>query len=412
MKYADSLARTWRANEFPAIVLTTAVLVALLVGSASLFVDSLLTVRPGDAPKYLRLARAPLSPAAAPSAPFKYRALTPFLVWLLPTSTVVGFAIVNLSGLVATGVAFYYYLRELGFDTRKALAGIVLFVVSPAVAYAVTNLVLVDVLGYLFLVCALWAAARDASLWFALVLAVGVAARETVLFALPVYVLYRLQIAGLRGTVRALAAALPAGAVLLGLRLFYGFSERTLAATVVRGVEAQLHKLELSVFYIPYEVYSAFGTLWLLGLLYGYRHVSAPPPSNSPERRFNDTFLVAGLLVVPFAFLQPLVAKDIARVLFVVFPIVIPAALAAVGTLTRRAAYGFAALAGAAAIVGVVGAVFVLPSLAGNVASVSLPALQFLALVGTANELVVIGVVLDARRPTEEVPTKTQPQSS
>ena len=399
-------------------MLTTAALVALLVASASLFVDSLLVVRPGDAPKYLQLARAPFSPAAAPSAPFTYRALTPFLVWVLPTGPVIGFAVVNLSALVATGVALYYYLRELGFDARKSLAGVVFFVVSPAIAYLVTNLVLVDAVALLLLVCALWAAARDDILLFAFALALGVAAKEAVLFALPVYVLYRLQIVGVRGIVRPFVAALPAGGVLVGLRLFYGFSNDTIGTVVARGVAAQLDKLELSVFYIPYEVYSAFGTLWLFALLYGcFRVLTALRSSKSDdesdgrvnadgqERRINSEFLVAGVFVAPLVFLQPLIARDIARVLFVVFPVVIPAALAVVVAFSRRAVVGLVALAGAAAIAGVVGALVVLPALAGNVASVSLSALQFLALVGAANELLVIGVLLGARKPTGETPT-------
>ena len=394
MIHANTVAQKWRDNTFLALVLTAASLVLLLIGSASLFVDSFLVVRPGDAPKYFQFARAPLSPPAAPSAPFKFRPLTPFLVWLLPTTPAVGFAIVNLSALGATGVAFYYYLRELAFGVWIAVSGVVLFVLSPAIAYTVTNVVLVDAVGYLFLVCALWAAARDDLILFAGVLAVGITARQTVLFAFPVYVLYRFQIAGVRGAVRALAAALPAGVVLLGVRLFYGFSNETIAAIIARGVGAQLHKLELSIFYIPYEVYSAFGTLWLLALLYSYRHIVTASRFRLQEHQLNHEFLVAGLLVAPGAFLQPLVARDIARVLYLVFPVMIPAGLAAVGTLTRRTLYGFVALAGAAAITGVIGAVLVLPVLAGNVASVSLPVLQFLALVGAANELVLIGVAI------------------
>ena len=379
MNRTERLARTWRKNESLAVCLAVAALLAVLVGVASLFVDPLFTVRPGDAPKYLQLARAPLSPAAAPSAPFKFRALTPLLVWLLPTTPVTGFAVVTLSALAATGVVLYHYLRDLGFGMGKSLAGVVFFVASPAIAYLVTNVVLVDALAYLFLVSALWAAARDEWVRFAALLAVGVAAKEIVLFALPVYVLYRLQREGLRGAVRALAAGVPAAGMLLALRLFYDFSNDTLAAIVARGVEAQLHKLALSVFYIPYEVYSAFGVLWLLAVFSAWRT--------------DDEFLRAGLVVTPLAFLQPLIARDIARVLFVVFPVVIPAALAAIRTLGKRERWAFLALSGAAAIAGVFGALVVLPALAGNVASVSLPALQFLALVGAANELVLIGVL-------------------
>lgn len=397
MKRTDRLARTWQEWELPAVVFTTVILVALLVGVASLFVDPLFTVRPGDAPKYLQFARAPLSPTSVPSAPFKFRALTPLLVWLLPTNTVTGFAVVNLGALVATGVVFYYYLGAMGFGTRKALAGVVFLSISPAVAYAVTNVVLVDALAYLFLVSALWAAARDAWARFALVLAIGVAAKEVVLFALPVYVLYRGRTVGLRGAGRAFVAGLPAAGVMFGLRLFYGVSNDTLSAIVERGVAAQLDKLALSVFYIPYEVYSAFGTLWLLAFLETWRT--------------DDEFLRAGLLVVPFAFLQPLVARDIARVLFVTFPIVIPAALTTIETLGRRERLAFASLAVAAAVAGVVGALVVLPALAGNVTSVSLPALQFLALVGAASELAVVGVLFDARRRSPQTDA-TAPQGS
>lgn len=386
MTFTARLARMWRANEFTAVIIATLALLSFLVGAASLFVDTLFVVRPGDAPKYLQLARAPLSPGTAPSAPFKFRALTPFFVWLLPTNPVAGFAIVTLSALAATGVTLHYYLRDFGFGPRRAFAGVVLFVISPAIAYLTTNVVLVDALAYLFLVGALWAAARDDVLLFALTLAVGVAAKEIVLFALPVYVLYRLQRGGLRGTGRALVAGVPAGAMLVALRLFYGVSNDTLAAIVERGVEAQLDKLALSVFYIPYEVYSAFGTLWVLALLAAWRT--------------DDDFLRAGLLVAPLAFLQPLVARDIARVLFVVFPVVIPAALAAIGELEHRETVALVAFALAAAAAGTIGALFVLPALAGNVASVSLPALQFLALVGAANELLIVGVLLDARRST------------
>jgi hypothetical protein len=386
----------WRTYELPAVVVAAGALLIGLLAFASLFVDSFLIVRPGDAQEYMELARAPLSPAMAPHAPFKYRVLVPFLVWLLPVKPVVGFAFLTLSALWATSVVFYYYLRELGFEPRGALAGLVLFVVSPAIAYHITNLVLVDAFAYLFLVGALWAAARNDLYVFAVVLAVGVAAKVVVLFALPIYALYRLRTTGSRGVVHALAAGLPAGAVLLGLRLFYGFGGG-LAARIQRGVAAQLHKLELSVFYLPYEVYSVFGTLWLLAVVC--------------SRRIENKFLQAGLLVAPLAFLQPLIARDIARVLFIIFPIVIPAALVVFDGVSRRVAVGVSALAGAAVVAGIVGALVVLPTLVGNVVSVSLPTLQFLALVAAVNELVVIGILFVARRSIRQASAVVRPQN-
>ena len=253
-----------------------------------------------------------------PSAPFRYRVVTPILAWLLPTSRLVGFAVVNVSALIAAGTVSYAYLRDLGFGVRRAAFGLALFVISPAVAYLSTNLVLVDGVTMFMLACVFWAAYRDRLLVFAALLALGVATKESVLFALPIYGLYCLQRRGIRGVVRPIVAAIPAGLMYVGLRVFYGFSDDTLSAIIARGVGAQLDKLAMSVFYIPYEVYSAFGTLWVLAALYGV--VTLPKVARSGRVDRQTAFLAAGIAVVPLAFLQPLIARNITRVLFIAFP--------------------------------------------------------------------------------------------
>ncbi|EMA38394.1 hypothetical protein [Halococcus hamelinensis] len=392
MSSRQSVANVWRDHELPAAILASATLVGLVVAGASLLVDPLLVVRPGDAPKYFQIARAPFDATDVPSAPFRYRVVTPTLAWLLPTSRLTGFAVVNLSALTAAGVVGYAYLRDLGFGVRRAAFGLALFVVSPAVAYLSTNLVLVDGVTMFMLACVFWAAYRDRLLVFALLLALGVATKESVLFALPIYGLYCLQRRGVRGVVRPIAAAIPAGVMYLGLRVFYGFSGDTLGAIVARGVGAQLDKFAMSVFYIPYEVYSAFGTLWVLAALYGVVTLPKVVRERSVDRR--TAFLAAGIAVVPLAFLQPLIARNITRVLFIAFPVVIPTALLGIESLSRRLRLAFCGFAALAGLAGIAGALVVLPSLAGSVESVSLPAIQYLALVGAANELVVILAVL------------------
>lgn len=367
-----------RREEFARVVLAVSSVTALVVTLNALLVDSLFPMRPGDATHYVALASNPLE---AVGYPFTYRPLTPALVHLLPTSIETGFIVVNLLGIVATGVAFVYYLRAIGFTERLSYFGMGLLLLSPMLVYNVVNVYLVDVLSYLFTVLALYAIVTHNDRLLAVSLVLGVLSKETALIAVPVYLLYRWRLEGRTTLRRAIPVVAPAAMTFVAIRLFYGLSSYFSLATIQGGIAAQLTKIQTSVFYLPAEVASVFGTLWLAGLL--------------GARRTDSDFLEVAMLVLPLTFLQVLVAKDTARVLFVGFPLVIPAALVCFQSpLPRRTLAVIGGLSIGAAIVGIVGVVFVLPAMAGNLLSVSIDGLTFLAVTKILHELLIAGGVV------------------
>lgn len=373
---ADPFTRVWYRYELVSITLFAAIGTAALVGLALALIDPVFVIRPGDAQTYVELARAPFE---AVSAPFTYRILTPLLVYLLPTSAVAGFTIVNLTGIVATTVVFYYYLREFGLSLGVRIAGVAMLLLSPMLAYTVINIGLTDVLGFLFLALCLYAAKTDHHLLFASSLFVGVLARETVLLAVPVYLLYVWWKGEPSEITKVLADTVPAAAAFWYVRLVYGLEGYLTIESVMQTISAHMTKLETSLFYLPYEIYSVFGTFWLVAVL--------------AARRIDDTFLKAGLYVFPLVFLQPLIARDIARVLFIGFPIVIPASLVLVsqeGLLSGRWKQAIVAVSGVSVVAGLIGVVFVLPALAEFIVSIDVGELQYLAVTKIAHEAVIV----------------------
>lgn len=134
----------------------------------------------GDALFYMEMARRPFTVTAAP---FCYRVLSPLIVWLLPLGVSPGFLILTFAGLAATAATLYVYLREF-YAHQRALFGVGLFLFSPCVTWNLQNPYLVDPLSYFFIVLAFLLLRREKWLGLTLALAVGVLAKETVLFVL------------------------------------------------------------------------------------------------------------------------------------------------------------------------------------------------------------------------------------
>ena len=156
-------------------------------------------------------------------APYGWRVLAPALVWAMPFSAQLGFQLVT---VWATGVAVWVLLRRLGFTAPIAIAGLLLyFAVGYATKWTLFDFWLTDPLAFLLATCAVLLAMSGRDVGFAVCLALGVAAKESVIFVAPLAYTLRSTRAWDRGlAVRTIGATLPAIAVLVALHV--GIPER------------------------------------------------------------------------------------------------------------------------------------------------------------------------------------------
>ena len=87
--------------------------------------------------------------------PFRYRILTPYLVYLLSflnINTVTGFAVINLSSLFLTLYVLddFLKLNQISFSYR--LLGLSLFLYNPIIIFLLVNVCMVDMLFYFFFI--------------------------------------------------------------------------------------------------------------------------------------------------------------------------------------------------------------------------------------------------------------------
>ena len=154
-------------------------------------------------------------------APWGYRVLTPWLVHALPVGNAArGFRYAMLWGLTLAGGLLFLFLRRLGHGPWAAIAGVLVFSLSPPVGEAIRNRFLAEPLGIVLVLAFLLALEAGAGLAVYVLLAVLAALCKEGLLAL----LLPLVFFGLRereGTRRAVLAALivaaPAVAVAVGL---------------------------------------------------------------------------------------------------------------------------------------------------------------------------------------------------
>jgi len=191
---------------------------ALLVRSERLEAGHPDFQRPWDHHKYIHMATGGLFDFRV--AHFCWRVGVPLAVKLLPFGTRGGFLSIAMVSLVAAGLLLYLAARRFGFSARLSIAGMLLFFslgwaakynlshfwLSDAAALALAGAVILLILGR-----------RMA--WAALVLALAVTVKESVLFVAPLfYSLRARRIWDGRLLLQSLLYALPALAMLLALR--------------------------------------------------------------------------------------------------------------------------------------------------------------------------------------------------
>lgn len=177
----------WLA-EYALVLLSSAVAVASLalrtdlktMGTAA-FAD------PGwDRHLYIEMARRGLFDFRI--APYCWRLLEPALAAASPFSLQASFMTVTFAALIALGPAIYALVRSAGFSRSHGVAGALLFFsLGWGAKFVVSDFWVPDALGTLFLVVAMAFALRKRPLEMAVTLAIGLLAKESVLFAAPLF---------------------------------------------------------------------------------------------------------------------------------------------------------------------------------------------------------------------------------
>lgn len=295
-----------KIKELIAISIFAALIITCIFYVGTIFVNGFANMGSYDSLIYLKMSYAPFQSTLAP---YMYRILTPTLAFMLPFDHVINFTLINLISLFLTGVLFYYYLKKLNFSQIHSILGVLLFFLSPTIIFSMYYIVLVDFLSFFFILLAFYAILCKNDKLYLIALILGILNKETILFTLPLYFLFKLEDLKLREAVRStiLIAAIPL-VLFLGIRYYFGF---TSYFSVVTIKETLLSITQLNSILI--DPYLAFGTLWMISL-YNIKFVK-------------NTFLKKSLYILPFIFMQILIATDIFRALFVSFPIIIPISL-------------------------------------------------------------------------------------
>jgi len=286
------------------ILVTTVILSIYYLGTV--FITGFAKVLSYDSLIYYNMSYAPFQSTIAP---YMYRILTPFLVYILPFNHIISFTWINLTALFLTAVLLYYYLKKLKFNQFHSFTGVLIFLLSPTIIYSMYYISLIDFLSFLFFLLAFYAILCKNDKIYLVALILGILNKETILFTIPLYFLFKLDdnklYEAFTATVKMVVIPLM---LFLGIRYYFGFTGYFSLITIK---ETLLYITQAGTILV--NPYFAFGTLWIISL-YTIQFVK-------------NTFLKKSLYILPFIFLQVLIATDIFRALFIAFPIIIPISL-------------------------------------------------------------------------------------
>lgn len=154
-------------------------------------------------------------------APWGWRLLGPAIAGALPVPIMSAFQILTFAGLLVAAVATYATARVLGFGALLSAVGVLLFLsLGYAVKFNVFDFWLADPIAFAFVAVGFLLIVLRQDLAFAVCIAVGVLAKESVIFTVALYYGFRAERPiDPRVALQTVAVALPALAVLLGVRL-------------------------------------------------------------------------------------------------------------------------------------------------------------------------------------------------
>lgn len=121
--------------------------------------------------------------------PFCYRVLVPFLVYISPLDIDMSFIILSFVSLYFTGMVLYYTLR-IKFNRILSTYGLLAFISLDIIDISFDNYYLVDSVAYFFIILCFYAIFKENNRLYLISLILGVLTKETVLFTIPVFLLY------------------------------------------------------------------------------------------------------------------------------------------------------------------------------------------------------------------------------
>ncbi len=252
------------------------------------------------------------------------RILTPFLAKVLPDipkrlfderrkisdfwMAKIKFGVVNFCFLAATGMLFFYFLKDLGYASWESLVGCFLFYSARPVMQC-AGLPMVEASAYFFLILCFYAIISQDVLLFFIGFSAGLFAKESVLLVIPAILL-----SGIPCKSKMLFAAIPAITLYSFFRAGSVPYEPFVAMNIFSTIQYQFSD-NLLHFNKLLDLFSSFGLLWLPVLL-AWTGRKLP----WPLERWKWLILIMLLITLFFGL-------NLGRALFMVFPIVIPLAL-------------------------------------------------------------------------------------
>lgn len=154
-------------------------------------------------------------------APYCWRVLVPWIAKLQPWSIQAGFFSVTLASLVATGPVIYFMVRSGGATRSAATAIVVLFFsLGWAARYSLSDFWVPDATAMLLTCTAMWMVISKRWYLAAVTIAIGVCAKESVVFVAPLAFTWHARgLTDWSAWRRAVLSGAPAILIVIGLRL-------------------------------------------------------------------------------------------------------------------------------------------------------------------------------------------------
>jgi len=175
-----------------------------------------------DFHKYLLMAESSPGISSDIPQPFAFRILGPYLAGLLPFELNTGFYLLSLLASAVLIFVFFFFLCSLKIDRKSSAIAVLFFILNKYFfGYSIWNYYqLNDILSLIFILLLLMFLLKESWLRFAIVLIIGVLARETAIIMIPVSLIYILERRLVKSSLlKWLAAVLPGLVVFIILRL-------------------------------------------------------------------------------------------------------------------------------------------------------------------------------------------------